>query len=104
MIPLVYLTLLSAISLAADNNVTVHLIPHSHDDVGWLKTVDGCFAGTDQKYQRSEVHLILDEVTEALWEDPEKTFVEVEMKFFSMWWEYQTIEKKEQVRTLVKNG
>lgn len=23
-----------------------HLIPHSHDDVGWLKTVDQYFAGT----------------------------------------------------------
>ena len=24
----------------------VHLIPHSHDDVGWLKTVDEYFSGT----------------------------------------------------------
>ena len=27
-------------------NVTVHLIPHSHDDVGWTKTVDQYFSGS----------------------------------------------------------
>mgnify|MGYP001807300694 CR=1 FL=1 len=26
----------------------VHLIPHSHDDVGWLKTVDEYFSGTQE--------------------------------------------------------
>ena len=26
--------------------LTVHVIPHSHDDVGWLKTVDQYFTGS----------------------------------------------------------
>lgn len=25
--------------------ITVHVAPHSHDDVGWLKTVDEYFDG-----------------------------------------------------------
>ena len=37
-------------------------------------------------------------------EDPSKKFTYVEMKFFSMWWGYQTEELKEQVRALVKEG
>ncbi len=31
-----------------DRQVTVHMIAHTHDDVGWLKTVDEYFTGTDQ--------------------------------------------------------
>ena len=30
-----------------DEIVYVHLVPHSHDDVGWRKTVDEYFTGPD---------------------------------------------------------
>lgn len=35
--------------------LNVHLVPHSHDDVGWLKTVDQYFVGSNQSIQ---VHLL----------------------------------------------
>ena len=33
---------------AKNEHLYVHLIPHSHDDVGWLKTPDQYFTGARQ--------------------------------------------------------
>jgi alpha-mannosidase/lysosomal alpha-mannosidase len=41
---------------------------------------------------------------EALEQNPQRKFSEVEMKFFSMWWKDQNEEMKERVRKLVNNG
>ena len=30
-----------------DGHIYVHMIPHSHDDVGWLKNPDQYFSGTE---------------------------------------------------------
>ena len=72
----------------------MHLISHTHDDVGWLKTVDEYFSGSDNDITSASVHLILETVIDELLSDPDKRFTYVEMKFFSMWWKYQTSDMK----------
>ena len=75
---------------AASNNATappptvvagklnVHLVPHSHDDVGWLKTVDQYYVGSNNTIQGACVMNTLDSVVDALARDPARKFVVVE--------------------------
>lgn len=46
----------------------------------------------------------LTSVIDSLLEDPRRKFLEVEMKFFKMWWDEQDEDMKAKTRGLVKNG
>jgi hypothetical protein len=50
--------------MSLDIPLTVHLIPHTHDDVGWLKNVDEYYTGTNNRAQDAVVHLILSSTIE----------------------------------------
>ena len=47
-------------------NVHVHLVPHSHDDVGWLKNVDEYYYGDKNHIQRAGVQYTLSSVVKEL--------------------------------------
>ena len=101
--------------------LNVHLVPHTHDDVGWLKSVDGYFydskslfflVKTEKIYFYkflnknffAAVQYILDTVNNELKNDAKKRFIYVEMAFFYRWWHSLDEEKKEEVRVLVNKG
>jgi alpha-mannosidase len=91
--------LVFTVAIATVNTVSslnVHLICHSHDDVGWLSTVD--------QYYTQQVQYIIDSVISALEANPERKFIYVEQAFFQRWWHVQSDERKRVTRQLVKSG
>ena len=72
---------------------TIHVVPHSHDDVGWLVTMNQYFEGSKKDVAWGNVKLELTTVVEALLKNPERKFSEVEMAFFKKWYDLQTTEK-----------
>ncbi|CAI5998616.1 unnamed protein product [Closterium sp. NIES-65] len=87
-----------------EGKLNVHLVAHSHDDVGWLKTVDQYYIGSNNSIQVAAVQYILDTVVEQLSEDPNRKFIQVEQAFFQRWWRRQSKDVQRVVRRLVKNG
>jgi len=84
--------------------LNVHIVPHTHDDVGWLKTVEQYYYGLNQSIQHAHVQSILTTVVQALVANPNRTFTYVETKYFSMWWTEQCDNVKETVKELILNG
>ncbi|KAL9649342.1 hypothetical protein ABK040_016171 [Willaertia magna] len=57
---------------------TVHLVPHSHLDVGWKDTIKG--------YYENRVRSIFENVLRAIQINPERRFLFVEIAFIEIWW------------------
>ena len=77
-------------------NLTVFVVPHSHDDTGWQRTVD--------EYYEEQVRYIYDTVVAALLQNPARRFIFVEVAFFMRWWREQGEDVRSSVRTLVDRG
>ncbi|XP_061130848.1 lysosomal alpha-mannosidase [Syngnathus typhle] len=84
--------------------LNVHLVPHTHDDVGWLKTVDQYFYGDRNDIQHAGVQYILDSVVEQLLKNPDRRFIYVETAFFYRWWRRQSADVRQTVKRLVDQG
>src|SRR4051794_24977189 len=83
------------ISLLLVNNVcgvlNVHLVCHTHNDAGWIKTVDQYYTGTLlTDSHREYVDIILDTVINELSKAADRKFVYSEQVFFQLWWSVQS--------------
>ncbi|KAL0543429.1 hypothetical protein IC582_018525 [Cucumis melo] len=87
-----------------DGKLNVHLVAHSHDDVGWLKTIDQYYVGSNNSIQGACVQNVLDSVVDSLLRDSNRKFVFAEMAFFQRWWSQQNPTVQKRVRELVEDG
>ncbi|KAF5186529.1 Alpha-mannosidase [Thalictrum thalictroides] len=86
------------------DKLNVHLVPHTHDDVGWLKTIDQYYVGSNNSIQGACVQNVLDSVVQALLADKNRKFIYVELAFFQRWWNDQSPVIQDTVKQLVTSG
>ncbi|KAH1115016.1 hypothetical protein J1N35_008394 [Gossypium stocksii] len=84
--------------------LNVHLVAHTHDDVGWLKTVDQYYVGSNNSIQGACVQNVLDSIVPALLADKNRKFIYVEQAFFQRWWRDQSETVQETVKRLINSG
>lgn len=76
--------------------VTVHMMCHSHMDVGFQQTAE--------EYYANRVRAIFEAVITALQGDERLKFSVTEVYYFAQWWRNQTAERRTGVKDLVAKG
>ncbi|KAK8774563.1 hypothetical protein V5799_010907 [Amblyomma americanum] len=74
--------------------LNVHVVCHSHNDVGWTETPDVIYS--------EYVQDIYSSVTDALHKSRDRKYVSAETAFFERWWQEQLPPRRTSVRKLIQ--
>ncbi|PAV85017.1 hypothetical protein WR25_04468 [Diploscapter pachys] len=84
--------------------INVHLVPHTHDDLGWLKTVDQYYYGSVSRITRVGVQYIYNTVIQELMYNSSRRFSFAETGFLWRWWVSHSPQDQDKLRQLIQNG
>ncbi|GBG76573.1 hypothetical protein CBR_g22453 [Chara braunii] len=75
-----------------EEKLKVFIVPHSHNDPGWIQTF--------RKYYESKTRLILNNIVAALKQDRQRRFIWMETSFLREWWEESTLQARRDLQSL----
>ncbi|VBB25890.1 unnamed protein product [Acanthocheilonema viteae] len=82
--------------------LNVHLICHTHDDPGWIKTIDQYYYGSQKEKTATGVQYILNTVMDELEKDESKRFAWCETSFLWRW--LVDYKQRNRLQKLVQQG
>ncbi|EAS02490.2 glycoside hydrolase family 38 amine-terminal domain protein (macronuclear) [Tetrahymena thermophila SB210] len=100
----VILIALTAAVLGSQDTVYVHLIPHSHDDYGWIFNIQELYNNPSPFQGQGAVKDILNSVYTEVQKSPNRKFNQVEVGFLDIWWDSLSEQQRDTYRSLVQSG
>ncbi|XP_053387159.1 alpha-mannosidase 2x-like [Mercenaria mercenaria] len=80
----------------AGNKLNVFVVPHSHNDPGWVKTYD--------RYYEDQTRHIFNNMLSKLEQYPNLKFMYAEISFFHIWWNEINEDRRKRVKKLIDAG